>query len=103
MQVLRRFLSLLVFLGIAGSGATGVCQLDRVYEEGLVSMIQRVQSLSYHYEGRLELHVIGGFADNKAISHQLSTALLRKSCALWWQIKIFILFNEAIYDSLVYT
>ncbi len=43
-----------------------------------MALVQRVQSLSYHYEGRMELHVIGGFADNKAISHQLSISLLRE-------------------------
>ena len=63
---------------VAGSGATAVSQVDRVYEDGLVAMIQRIQTLSYHYEGRIELHIIGGFADNKGISHQLSISLLRK-------------------------
>lgn len=61
-----------------GSGATGISQIDRVFEEGLSAMIQRVQALSYHYDGRLELHIIGGFADTKGISHHLSTSLLRK-------------------------
>ncbi len=61
-----------------GSGATGLSQVDRVFEEGLTAMIQRVQSLSYHYEGRLELHVIGGFADSRRISQDLSVPLLRK-------------------------
>lgn len=68
-------LSLSFFLG---SGAVGLSQVDRVYEEGLTSMIQRVQSLSYHYDGRLELHIIGGFQDNKGISHPLSISLMRK-------------------------
>ncbi len=68
----------LKFSFITGSGATGVSQIDRVFEEGLMALVQRVQSLSYHYEGRMELHVIGGFADNKAISHQLSISLLRE-------------------------
>ena len=52
--------------------------MDKVYEEGLTTLIERVQSLSYHYDGRLELHVLGGFADSKGVSHQLSIALLRK-------------------------
>ena len=56
----------------------GLSQIDRVYEDGLEAMIQRVQSLSYHYDGRLELHVIGGFADNKGLSHTLTINLLRK-------------------------
>ena len=41
-------------------------------------MIQRVQSLSYHYEGRLELHVIGGFSDLRRLSQDFSVPLLRK-------------------------
>ena len=64
---------------LPGSGATALSQLDRVYEDGISLLIQRVQSLSYHYEGRLELHLIGGFADNKGISHQMSIALMRES------------------------
>ncbi len=67
-----------LFIFIA-SGATGMCQLDRVFEDGLNTLIQRIQSLSYHYDGRLELHVLGGYADSKAVSHTLSIALLRKS------------------------
>ena len=39
-----------------------------------------MQSLSYQFEGRLELHIIGGFADTRRISHQLSVSLLRKLC-----------------------
>ena len=60
-----------------------MCHLDRVYEEGLTTMIQRVQSLSYHYEGRMELHVIGGFADTKGISHPLSIQILRELTELF--------------------
>lgn len=63
---------------LLGSGATALCQVDRVYDEGLGSMIQRVQSLSYHYDGRLELHVIGGFADSRRITLDISVPLLRK-------------------------
>ena len=49
-------------------------------------MIQRVQSLSYHYDGRLELHVIGGFQDSRRIAVDLAVPLLRKSLFLvpWW-------------------
>jgi hypothetical protein len=55
-----------------------VSQFDRVYEEDLSVLVQRVQSVSYHYEGRLELSVVGGYADNKGLSHALTIATLRK-------------------------
>lgn len=42
-------------------------------------MIQRIQSLSYHYEGRLQLHLIGGFSDRNRVAHNLSVSLLRES------------------------
>ena len=63
----------------SGSGALGLTQIDRFFnDDSLTTMIQRIQSLSYHYEGRLQLHLIGGFSDNRRISHNLSIALLRK-------------------------
>jgi hypothetical protein len=40
-------------------------------EEGVSGLIQRVSSLSYGYEGRLELHLIGAFADLKGIAAAL--------------------------------
>jgi len=52
----------------SGSGAVGLTQLDRVNEEGLVAMLQRISSLSYGYEGRMELHLVGAFSDTKGIS-----------------------------------
>ena len=54
--------------------------LDRAVDDCLSTVIHRVQSLSYQFEGRLELHIIGGFADTRRISHQLSVSLLRKLC-----------------------
>ena len=53
---------------------------DRAVDDCLSTVIHRVQSLSYQFEGRLELHIIGGFADTRRISHQLSVSLLRKLC-----------------------
>jgi len=62
----------------SGSGALGLTQIDRYFnDDSLTTMIQRIQSLSYHYEGRLQLHLIGGFSDNRRISHNLSIALLQ--------------------------
>ena len=64
---------------LAGSGAIGLTQIDRYFnDDSITNMIQRIQSLSYHYEGRLQLHLIGGFSDSRRISHGLSISLLRK-------------------------
>ena len=63
-----------------GSGAFGMAQIDRCFnDDSFTTMIQRIQSLSYHYEGRLQLHLIGGFSDRNHVAHSLSVALLRKS------------------------
>ena len=68
----------------SGSGALGLTQIDRFFnDDSLTTMIQRIQSLSYHYEGRLQLHLIGGFSDNRRISHNLSIALLRKKLTMF--------------------
>ena len=45
-------------------------------EEGLSSYIQRLISLSYGYEGRLEVHLIGAFSDTKGIGASLITKTL---------------------------
>ena len=66
------------FLLFIGSGATAVSQFDRVFDDDLAILIQRVQAVSYHYDGRLELSVIGGYTDNKGLSHALTTSTLRK-------------------------
>ena len=74
----------------SGSGALGLTQIDRYFnDDSLTTMIQRIQSLSYHYEGRLQLHLIGGFSDNRRISHNLSIALLRKKITLFEKSKEF--------------
>ena len=59
-----------------GSGALGLAQFDQVCEEGLSSYIQRLISLSYGYEGRLEVHLIGAFSDTKGIGASLITKTL---------------------------
>jgi protein N-terminal asparagine amidohydrolase len=69
----------IVVIRHTGSGAVGLSQIDRSFtDDSFTTMIQRIQSLSYHYEGRLQVHVIGGFADSRRISHALSISLLRK-------------------------
>jgi len=52
----------------SGSGAVGLTQLDRVNEEGITSMLQRVSTLSYGYEGRTEVHLVGAFSDTKGVA-----------------------------------
>ena len=53
-------------------------QVDRVNEEGLVAMLQRISTLSYGYEGRLELHLVGAFSDTKGLSAALIHSCLSK-------------------------
>ena len=45
-------------------------------EEGLTSYIQRVTSLSYGYEGRIELHLLGAFSDSKGLGASLVSSVL---------------------------
>ena len=60
-----------------------MAQIDRCFnDDSFTTMIQRIQSLSYHYEGRLQLHLIGGFSDRNRVAHSLSVALLRKSISI---------------------
>ncbi len=47
-------------------------------EEGLSGLVQRVSALSYGYEGRLELHLIGAFADPKGVAAALVHSALSK-------------------------
>ena len=47
-------------------------------EEGVSGLLQRVSSLSYGYEGRLELHLVGAFADTKGIAAALLHSALSK-------------------------
>ncbi|KAK6632623.1 hypothetical protein RUM43_013391 [Polyplax serrata] len=58
---------IIVVLRHSGSGAVGIAHLDGVgTEEGVQSMVQRVQQLALGYpEGRLELQMIGGFTNNR--------------------------------------
>ena len=61
-----------------------MAQIDRYFnDDSFTNMLQRVQSLSYHYEGRLQLHVIGGFSDRNRVSHALSVSLLRECIILF--------------------
>jgi len=68
---------LVIVVRHTGSGATAVSQFDQVFDDDLALLIQRVQAVSYHYDGRLELSVVGGYTDNKSISHSLTTSTLQ--------------------------
>ncbi|XP_040566840.1 protein N-terminal asparagine amidohydrolase [Lepeophtheirus salmonis] len=67
----------LLIIRHTGSGATGFCHLDAGHEEGISSMIQRILSLSFHYDGRFEMHLLGGFADPKGIAQDLTVSILQ--------------------------
>ena len=49
-------------------------------ENGVSPLISRIQEVSLGYpEGRLELHLVGGFMDPRGYSERLVVGLLRKS------------------------
>lgn len=62
-----------------GSGAVCLAHVDGADQEnGISTLIARIQEASLGYpEGRLELHLIGGFMDLRGISEQLIVYLLR--------------------------
>lgn len=69
------------FFFYPGSGAVGIAHLDGVgTEEGVQSMVQRVQQLAIGYpEGRLELQMIGGFTNNRRnYSEELFGSIMRE-------------------------
>lgn len=69
----------LVLLNL-GSGAVGITHLHSVgCEDGVVTLIERVRELSVGFpEGRLELNLIGGFADNRNYSESVFQNIMRK-------------------------
>lgn len=64
----------------SGSGAVGITHLHNVgCEDGVVSLIDRVRELSVGFpEGRLELNLIGGFADSRNYSEGVFHSIMRK-------------------------
>lgn len=70
----------LCFLISLGSGAVGITHLHSVgCEDGVVTLIERVRELSVGFpEGRLELNLIGGFADNRSYSEGVFRGIMRK-------------------------
>ena len=63
--------NIVIIVRHTGSGAVGLAQIDRICEEGLTTYLQKVTSLSYGYEGRTELHLIGAFVDSKGLGASL--------------------------------
>jgi len=59
-----------------GSGAVGLAQIDKLDEEGLAAYLQKVSSLSYGYEGRTEIHLVGAFSDPKGLGSNLVSSIL---------------------------
>lgn len=68
----------IVVLRHTGSGAVAVGHFDGAgLEQGVTSMIRKVQELTMNnVEGRLELHLIGGFLDHRRYSEELSLQLI---------------------------
>ncbi|XP_038059320.1 protein N-terminal asparagine amidohydrolase-like isoform X2 [Patiria miniata] len=61
----------------SGSGATGLCHFDSCgTSQGVGDLVDRVSALSQDVDGRLELHIVGGFKDDDGSSEELSRKLL---------------------------
>ncbi|XP_068100880.1 protein N-terminal asparagine amidohydrolase isoform X2 [Hyperolius riggenbachi] len=68
----------IVVLRHTGSGATCLAHCDGSdTEKEVADIIEAVKSLSKTTEGRLELHLVGGFIDERRLSQQLSRQLLK--------------------------
>ncbi|XP_077305022.1 protein N-terminal asparagine amidohydrolase isoform X2 [Lithobates pipiens] len=68
----------IVVLRHTGSGAICLAHCDGTDTENEVaSIIEAINSLPNSTEGRLELHIVGGFNDERQLSQRLSQQLLR--------------------------
>ncbi|CAN2391532.1 N-terminal asparagine, partial [Pristimantis euphronides] len=68
----------IIVLRHTGSGATCLAHCDGSDSENEVAAImQAVKSLTKTTEGRLELHMVGGFNDQQRLSLKLSRQLLK--------------------------
>ncbi|XP_044159736.1 protein N-terminal asparagine amidohydrolase isoform X1 [Bufo gargarizans] len=68
----------IIVLRHTGSGATCLAHCDGSDSENEVAaIIQAVKSLTKTTEGRLELHMVGGFNDQRQLSLKLSRQLLK--------------------------
>lgn len=68
----------IIVLRHTGSGATCLAHCDGSDSENEVAaIIQAVKSLTKTSEGRLELHMVGGFNDHRQLSLKLSRQLLK--------------------------
>ncbi|XP_056391886.1 protein N-terminal asparagine amidohydrolase isoform X2 [Hyla sarda] len=68
----------IIVLRHTGSGATCLAHCDGSDSENEVAaIVQAVKSLTKTTEGRLELHIVGGFNDQRQLSLKLSRQLLK--------------------------
>lgn len=82
-----------LYFMFSGSGAVGLAHLDGSYtEECIISMVHKVQHLSLGVQGRLELHLIGGFSDERHQSEELFFAIMRK----YWNLSHVLIFLREI-------
>jgi len=58
------------------NGATLLSNVDRMKQDDLETMLQKVSPSSYGYENRLKVHIIGAFTDNKNVSETVVLSLL---------------------------
>jgi protein N-terminal asparagine amidohydrolase len=66
-----------------GSGATCMAHVDGADQEsGITPLLARIQEVSQGYaNGRIELHLVGGYMDPRGYSERLVITLLRKNVA----------------------
>ncbi|XP_013787100.1 protein N-terminal asparagine amidohydrolase-like [Limulus polyphemus] len=69
---------IMVILKHTGSGAVALGNFDGCgMEQGVANMIRRVQEFSMNTpDGRLELHLVGGFLDSRGYSEDLAVRLI---------------------------
>jgi len=59
-----------------GSGITLLSQVDRLKQDDVDTMLQKVAPTNYGYDNRIKVHLIGAFADSKNISETLTLPIL---------------------------
>lgn len=72
------------FFDRTGSGATCMAHVDGADQEsGITPLLARIQEVSQGYaNGRVELHLVGGYMDPRGYSERLVITLLRKNATV---------------------
>ncbi len=91
----------MIVLRHTGSGAFCLGCVDGADTvSGITPLIARIQELSLGYpEGRLELHLIGGFLDLRGFSERLVVYVLRKTKTLTEELQFDVKFKSSNSDA----